>query len=79
MRGLFYGKLFLRAETAPMGLDNPHMGTMLPRYLDCRIAATRIDNENLGAEIQRLQAGGQALRLVVHDEHGRQGGRLELG
>lgn len=72
MRRLLDGELFLRAEAAPVGLDDARAGAAGKRHRAVR--AARIDDENLVAKRQRSQAGRQLACGVAGDENGGKAG-----
>jgi hypothetical protein len=65
---LFHGKLFLRAEAAPVSFDDAR--TLLPGQRYRVVITAGIDDEDLVAEGERRQAGRQLLFGIPGDEDG---------
>ena len=65
---LLHGKLLLRPEAAPHGLDGACAAALC--QLDAAILAAGIDDDNLVAEGQAVETGGQLRRPLMGNQDG---------
>lgn len=63
-------ELFLRAETAPVGMD--HSGSATLREFHAAVVATRVDDHDLIAKIEAGETGGQLCGCVAGNQNRRE-------